>query len=124
MTTHLLIPMSLNDRIRSDELFDAIEKTQDTNTVHILVERGCNVNMRVEDGWTPLMAAANVGSWSIVKLLVDSGADVNALDDEYDSALGCAKSQSFQDVVEYLEPLCSESVRASAEKWYGRTSRE
>ena len=122
--TQPLVSMSLNDWIRSDELFDAIEDAQDIDAVRILIERGCDVNMRVEDGWTPLMAAANVGSLSIVKLLIDSGADANALDDEYGSALGCAKSQSFQHIVEYLEPLCSERVRASAEKWYGRTSRE
>ncbi len=110
--------MNLDDSIKSDELFDAIEHAQDIDTVRILIEKGCDVNVRAEDGFTPLMAAANIGSLDIVKLLIDSGADVNVLDDDYDSALACAKSHNFQDIVDYLKPLCSEKVRAMANKWY------
>ena len=42
--------MNLDDSIKSDELFDAIEHAQDIDTVRFLIEKGCDVNVRVEAG--------------------------------------------------------------------------
>ena len=43
-----------------------------------LIDRGAVVDERDKDGFTPLIWAANRGAARLVKLLLDSGADVNA----------------------------------------------
>lgn len=103
------------------ELFDAIEDEQDVNRVRELIKAGCNVNVRVEEGCTPLIAAVLVGNLEIVKLLVESGADVGAMD-QYGSALYYAKYNGFQDIVEYLEPITSLEIRSQIESEMSRKS--
>lgn len=52
---------------------------------------GANVNARSEEGATPLMVGARCAE--IVRLLIESGADVNAVDDDGHSALAYAVIQ-------------------------------
>ena len=40
---------------------------------------GADVNAENEDGWTPLLHAAGYGHKEIAELLIDKGADVNAI---------------------------------------------
>ncbi|MEM7595496.1 MAG: ankyrin repeat domain-containing protein [Cyanobacteria bacterium P01_A01_bin.83] len=66
-----------------NELWDAIEEEEeDLEKVSELIKRGCDVNGRdgaaFDDGVTFLMVAAASGNLEIVKLLIESGADVNA----------------------------------------------
>lgn len=95
-----------------DELFEAIEDKRDVNQVRKLIKSGCDVNVQVEEDYTPLIAAAIVGSLEIVKLLVELGADVNMITKYGDSPLYCAKSRNFQDIAEYLEPMTSAEIQA------------
>ncbi len=44
-----------------------------------LIEQGVDVNRGDEEGYTPLHEAASLGYTDIVRLLLESGADVNAL---------------------------------------------
>lgn len=109
----------MSDRYFSwiDELFGAIEEEQDVNRVRELIMAGCNVNIQVEEGCTPLIAAVLIGNLEIVKLLVElGGADVNAKDKYSDSALYYAKYHKFQDIIEYLEPITSQEVRNQVER--------
>ena len=79
--------------------------------VELLLAAGANVNRRNADGGTPLMMAATAGRLSIVRHLVQHGADVNAESDG-DSALSCAAACGHVDVYAYLLPRSMPSVQA------------
>eukprot|EP00596_Hydrurales_sp_CCMP1899_P002524 CAMPEP_0119040328 /NCGR_PEP_ID=MMETSP1177-20130426/10219_1 /TAXON_ID=2985 /ORGANISM="Ochromonas sp, Strain CCMP1899" /LENGTH=263 /DNA_ID=CAMNT_0007005269 /DNA_START=85 /DNA_END=873 /DNA_ORIENTATION=+ len=49
-----------------------------------------------ENGWTALMAAAEEGHEPVVALLLAKGADVNAVDDEYNGAIDYAATESIK----------------------------
>jgi ankyrin repeat protein len=95
-----------------DDLISAIEEGR-ASKVKKLIKNGCDVNFRVDEG-TPLMIAASSGNLEIVKLLVAAGADINELDDDFDSALSYAITSNSQDVVEYLVPLVDPEIRELA----------
>lgn len=46
----------------------------------LLVEGKCNVNLQTQDGETPLHVATRLEFAKIVKLLIESGADVSLND--------------------------------------------
>jgi hypothetical protein len=99
-----------------DELFEAIEDTQDMNRVREIAEAGHNINLQVEEGCTPLIAAILTGNLEMVKLLVELGVDVNLIDGYFESPLYYAKYNGFQDIAEYLEPITSTKIRAEVER--------
>lgn len=110
----------MSDRYFSwtDELFDAIEEEQDVSKVRELIMAGCNVNIQVEEGCTPLIAAVLIGNLEIVKLLVElGGADVNAEDKDGGSALYYAKYDNSQAIIEYLEPMTNQEVINRVERF-------
>ncbi|KAK5690619.1 hypothetical protein LTR97_012175 [Elasticomyces elasticus] len=85
---------------------DSIEKLQ------LLLAQGANANVAIlGSGATPLHVAVGFGDARYVKALLASGADVNALDDEEDTALtaaimlGCIK----QIAPEYTSPSFARS---------------
>jgi uncharacterized protein len=45
--------------------------------VETFIEKGANVNMKIDDCLTPLMYAIYANHFDVVKLLVSKGADVN-----------------------------------------------
>jgi hypothetical protein len=57
------------------ELIEAV-KTGDYETAERLIKKGDDVNQQDQQGWTPLNFAAGKGNVSLVKLLVENGADV------------------------------------------------
>ena len=56
-------------------------------------------------GFTPLMIAALSGDLDVVQLLVEAGANVNAVDEYKNTALRKASENSHQDVLNYLYQL-------------------
>lgn len=71
--------------------------------VKLLVDRGANVNMPDEEGYTSLMAACAMDNQRIAKLLIDHGADVNAVELTYGmSALQNACEAGDEDIVDLL----------------------
>ncbi len=46
--------------------------------VHMLLEKGIDINTRDSQGWTALHLAAETGQQAVVKLLLDRGADFYA----------------------------------------------
>jgi hypothetical protein len=69
--------------------------------VRLLLDRGANVNGRMQRGQTALMIAAYQGRVDTVKLLLSRGADVNA-ESQGNTALEGAKQKSRSDIVEML----------------------
>ena len=48
-----------------------------------LLQRGADVNLKDDEGLTPLMQAASFGEYEIAQLLIKYGADVNMISDEF-----------------------------------------
>ena len=60
--------------------------------VRLHIDRGDNINARDERGLTPLMLAAGRDKPGVCRLLIDSGADLFALDPSGRDALAIAKA--------------------------------
>lgn len=65
---------------------------------------------------TALMEAVNTGDLDIVKKLVESGADVNAVSRKNAYALMNATRPDLKEIYDYLAPLTSSKLRELAEK--------
>lgn len=65
-------------------------------------------------GITVLMELARAGNLEFVKFLVGLGADVNAVGEPGDFALGMAARHGWQDIFDYLYPLTSEDLQKEA----------
>ncbi|XP_013380832.1 ankyrin-2-like [Lingula anatina] len=71
------------------------------------------VNITDSDNFTPLHYAAGVGFLDGVKLLLEMGADLNAVTDDGETALGRACRMGYDDVVEYLTDLPNIDIKKS-----------
>lgn len=88
------------------------------DVLNFLIEMGIDVNTKFRDNKnrTALIEAANIGDIDIVKKLVESGADVNAISNQNQFALNNAASQGWQEIYDYLAPLTSPELRYIAQK--------
>ena len=75
---------------------------RDQIVVEKLIRWGANVNVRDENGWTPLFTAIHSDSPELVALLLDSGADVNAITLENLAPLHLAASDGRVAIVKLL----------------------
>ena len=74
-----------------------------TEIAALLLERGMNPNHRNWHHFTLLHHMAAEGEMEKARLLLDHGADINALDEEYRSTpLGCAARRGQKEIVELL----------------------
>lgn len=84
------------------DLHLAISENADINGIRLLCSNGL-ANIGDEEDWTPLMkASGKEGNLAIVKLLVESGADINARSKKGTTALSMAALHNKQEVAEYL----------------------
>ena len=69
-------------------LFKEIQnESADVERIKSLIELGADVNAKVQDGWTVLMAASYNQNPQVIKILLEAGADVNASSNEGETAL-------------------------------------
>jgi ankyrin repeat protein len=68
-----------------------------------LLNKGSDVNAKMDGGVTPLMVASVHGNLEIVNLLLDKGADINAKTDKGNSALDFAGYRSSREMVNLLK---------------------
>jgi ankyrin repeat protein len=105
-----------------DELYEELVLGGDLRKITALISAGCDIH----HGY-PLLVAASVGDLDIVKLLVESGVDVNKFDpDDEETALYRAMSNAHPHIVEYLEPITSPHLRDLAREMlalYNRSMR-
>jgi ankyrin repeat protein len=70
-------------------MHSAVSRLQ-SDVVRILLEAGANPNVRQSAGWTPLHAAAMNGDLTSIELLLASGADATATNEEGRSVIDLA----------------------------------
>ncbi len=84
------------------QLFMAISDGDHTR-VQELIKKGANIELRDNQGATPLILAARLGNNTIVKILLKNKADINAVDSYFkDTALNWACYNGHKNVVETL----------------------
>ncbi|KAJ9272423.1 hypothetical protein DTO212C5_1608 [Paecilomyces variotii] len=71
----------------------------------LLIERGCNVDAKEDDGWTALMLASQEGHLPLVNLLVEKSANVNAEEKDGATSLWIASQQGHTEIVRRLLEL-------------------
>lgn len=102
------------------ELFDAIRQN-DIGKVKKIIGT-LDVNYRHSLGWTPLHLASVLGKSQIVKLLLDSGADPNAIDEFSNAAQISYESQlNYQQVYQMREQDFS-NILSSQVSFLGTTA--
>jgi ankyrin repeat protein len=69
-----------------------------------LIEKGVDVNLKDDEGETPLIitAMSNNDSYDIADLLIQAGADIDIVSDEGYTALICACENKHEDIAELL----------------------
>lgn len=92
-------------------------KAGDAEAIRVLLAKGADVKLTTKFGVTPVMAAAGLGTKeedttgrkkteaeaiASIKLCLDAGADVNAADNQGDTALHGAAQKGFDQVVQLL----------------------
>ncbi len=73
-----------------------------TTTLKILIEEGADINIRLLDGWTPLMCSVWNGHGESVKILLELGADLEARGANGWTALMIAAWNGHPDIVQQL----------------------
>ena len=82
-------------------LYTAIVVNKDYKEVKRLISDGADVNM-TDDGWTPLMAAAEQGHVELAKLLIKHNAQVNVKDKNGKTALDVACFYGWDELIDLL----------------------
>jgi ankyrin repeat protein len=121
----LLLEKDLDINLKSERgqspLSLALSENKDINFIEFLIQKGAVVNTMAKIGfsicmgsiikcsdWTILMQAVYYTDLDTVKLLIDSGADVNtkilsANSETYFNVIDFAKAYDKQDIIEYLK---------------------
>jgi ankyrin repeat protein len=114
---------------------DGVGKMETTSDIIItLLAAGANLNLATDDGTTPLMVAAGLGRFSFspgqrrgirstsgeeaVKILVEAGADVNAVNEADFTALHGAAFRGLNEIIQYL---VEHGANINARDFRGRT---
>jgi ankyrin repeat protein len=90
-----------NGNTTDESIFLAVS-INDLSRVRRLLERGANVDVVDNSGWTPLHVAAHHGHRDIVALLLRSGANVDAVDNNGWTPLHHAAHDGHRDIVALL----------------------
>jgi ankyrin repeat protein len=91
-TTALMVASGMG---RQNDISVAQEKAA-FEAASLALELGNDVNASNQDGRTALLAAAYLGANSVIQLLVENGADMNAKDRYGQTALSIAQGKPYQ----------------------------
>ena len=67
-----------------------------------LIESGADLNVKDEEGWTPLMDAVLYGQEDVLKVLIEAGADINIKNNDGEDALQLAGKYGDWKIMEIL----------------------
>ena len=113
-------------------------KAADLTVMRMMLDKGANPNVAIKNGGTPLMLAAGGGPpraqedevvdkagradpVEVVKIILDAGADINAVNDQQNTALHLAALRGNDKVVQYL---MSRGARPEVKNKQGKTPAE
>ena len=82
-------------------LFKAVKKG-DLKTLQMLIEKGADVNVKDDDGMTPLSIAVWLAHKEDVHFLLENGADVNAKDSDGRTPLTHATANGHAEITKFL----------------------
>ena len=82
----------------------ALERAH-TEVVPVLLRAGANAQTKDRNGWTSFLHAALRCDIPTVKLLIEAGSDVNAVDKERRNAYGLASKWGSREVAEFIKSL-------------------
>ena len=68
----------------------------------LLIAKGADVNIKDNNGRTPLHVACLLGHKDAVELLIAKSADISVKDNKEQTALSLAKEQGHEEIVELL----------------------
>jgi uncharacterized protein len=73
------------------------------SVMHMLLERGADINAQNSQGCTPLHWVSGAGSVPMVKFLLDQGADINVVDDSGRTAIDRARETGDDRLIKQLQ---------------------
>lgn len=97
-----------------DLIITNLDESSNLKVLGMLLRSGLDANIRLEDGETLLMQAAQQGNFQAVKTLLEAGADPNGVSRQSSFALIAAGYACHQEVFEYLIPLTSSELKVKA----------
>jgi ankyrin repeat protein len=77
-------------------------KAGDAHTVSELFKSGVSTEVRLTAGWTPLQNAVKAGKENVLQAIIDAGADVNATNEMFRTALDVAIELQQNDIAKIL----------------------
>ena len=104
-------------------LHDAVGLDCPIELIHLLIQRGAQVNAKTSKEIPPIVSAAAVGRLEVVKLLVNAGADVGASSDGF-SASQAAEWGCFPDVGDYIRRQERLSGHFASDPWNTQLARQ
>jgi len=113
-------------------------KAADLTVMRMLLDKGANAGLAIKNGGTPLMLAAGGGPAraqeeevvdkagradpvEVIKMILDAGADINAVNDQQNTALHLAALRGNDKVVQYL---ASRGAKLDVKNKQGKTPAE
>ena len=113
-------------------------KAADLTVMRMLLDKGANAGLPIKNGGTPLMLAAGGGPAraqeeevvdkagradpvEVIRMILDGGADINAVNDQENTALHLAAQKGSDKIVQYL---ISRGARADLKNKLGKTAAE
>ncbi|MGB3535723.1 MAG: ankyrin repeat domain-containing protein [Microcoleaceae cyanobacterium] len=116
-------PAQLLERLR--RIYFSREDSECSEILLELIKAGIDINAKLDEGETLLIIAIWNRKLSIVKLLIEAGADTNIvpeniIDNIGNFALFEAASIGDREIFEYLAPLTSPELRSEAQKALAR----
>ena len=93
----------ISNYISPVDLYDAIRGKGSLETINKLLDRVADINVEINDSYgTALNMAAFEGNEKIMSLLLDRGADINAVGGTYGTALSAAAYRGREMIVSLL----------------------
>ncbi|XP_040547276.1 ankyrin repeat, SAM and basic leucine zipper domain-containing protein 1 isoform X4 [Gallus gallus] len=102
------------DQVSPADKKDAFQKaltSGDVSLIEELLNSGIDIEANIQFGWTPLMHAASVADYAVVRLLLDRGANACFEIDKYTVLMAaCAAHASEKKILKTVELLLSRNV--------------
>ena len=90
---------------------------EDKDILQVFIDKGVDINIPDNDGWTPVMVAASNGNLEIFNLLMDNDAILDRINTDGEDALLIAISGENSDIIKYLIEIAD--MDASTQDAYG-----